>query len=46
MLRFYPHRNAKKMRLEKYREAWYLLGPPHIPLTIQACIDPDYEELM
>lgn len=25
MLRFYPHRNAKKMRLEKYREAWDLM---------------------
>lgn len=25
MLRFYPHREAKLMRLEKYREAWPLL---------------------
>jgi hypothetical protein len=25
MLRFYPHRTAKKMRLEPYREAWHLL---------------------
>ena len=25
MLRFYPHRKAKKMRLESYREAWHLL---------------------
>jgi hypothetical protein len=25
MLRFYPHRQAKKMRLESYREAWHLL---------------------
>jgi PD-(D/E)XK endonuclease len=41
MLRFYPHRQAKKMRLEKYREAWHLLDPP---LTIQACIDPDYAD--
>jgi PD-(D/E)XK endonuclease len=41
MLRFYPHRIAKKMRLEKYREAWHLLDPP---LTIHACIDPDYPE--
>jgi hypothetical protein len=41
MLRFYPHRLAKKMRLEKYREAWHLLDPP---LTIHACIDPDYPE--
>lgn len=47
MLRFYPHRKARKMRLEKYREAWYLLDPP-LPnpptITIQACIDPDYPE--
>jgi hypothetical protein len=28
------------MRLEKYSEAWHLLDPP---LTIQACIDEDYE---
>ena len=41
MLRFYPHRKAKKMRLEPYREAWHLLDPP---LTIHACIDPDYPE--
>ena len=27
MLRFYPHRQAKKMRLEQYREAWHLLEP-------------------
>ncbi len=25
MLRFYPHRKARKMRLEPYREAWHLL---------------------
>ena len=25
MLRFYPHRQAKKMRFEPYREAWHLL---------------------
>jgi hypothetical protein len=25
MLRFYPHRKARKMRLEQYREAWHLL---------------------
>jgi hypothetical protein len=47
MLRFYPHRKARKMRLEKYREAWYLLDPP-LPnpptITMQACIDPDYPE--
>jgi hypothetical protein len=28
MLRFYPHRQAKKMRLEPYREAWHLLQSP------------------
>jgi hypothetical protein len=27
MLRFYPHRAAKQMRLEKYREAWHLMKP-------------------
>jgi hypothetical protein len=27
MLRFYPHRKAKQMRLEKYREAWELMKP-------------------
>ena len=41
MLRFYPHRKAKKMRLEKYREAWHLLDPP---LTIDASIDEDDPE--
>jgi len=41
MLRFYPHRNARKMRLEKYREAWHLLDPP---LTIHASIDENYPE--
>ena len=41
MLRFYPHRQARRMRLEPYREAWHLLDPP---LTIHACIDPDYLE--
>ena len=28
MLRFYPHRKARKMRLESYREAWHLLQAP------------------
>jgi len=41
MLRFYPHRQAKRMRLEKYREAWHLLDPP---LTIHASIDPEYPD--
>jgi hypothetical protein len=46
MLRFYPHRQAKQMRLEKYREAWNLLDPPlpNPPITIQACIDPNYAD--
>ena len=46
MLRFYPHRKAKRMRLEKYREAWHLLDPPlpNPPITIQACIDENYPE--
>jgi hypothetical protein len=41
MLRFYPHRKARQMRLEPYREAWHLLDPP---LTIHACVDEDYAE--
>jgi PD-(D/E)XK endonuclease len=46
MLRFYPHRQAKKMRLESYKEAWNLLDPPipNPPITIQACIDENYPE--
>jgi hypothetical protein len=37
MLRFYPHRQAKKMRLEKYREAWRLLEAHHAgDITIHA----------
>jgi hypothetical protein len=43
MLRFYPHRQAKKMRLEKYRELWTQLKPtspgPHGPITIHAVAD-------
>jgi PD-(D/E)XK endonuclease len=51
MLRFYPHRTAKKMRLEPYREAWHLLqspddeekmdnaGKPRRGLEIQASAD-------
>jgi hypothetical protein len=45
MLRFYPHREAKIMRLEIYREAWHLLDPPHAPSTIPARIDEDYSEV-
>jgi hypothetical protein len=43
MLRMYPHRKAKKMRLEKYRNAWFLLklmeSPEDGPITIQASAD-------
>src|SRR6202040_2661819 len=45
MLRFYPHRKAKKMRLEKYRGAWHLLQPKNKnprnngPITLHASID-------
>lgn len=43
MLRFYPHRKAKKMRLEKYREAWHYLDPTdpsrRPPITIRAEAD-------
>ncbi|MFZ0863537.1 MAG: group I intron-associated PD-(D/E)XK endonuclease [Candidatus Sulfotelmatobacter sp.] len=40
MLRFYPHRKAKKMRLEPYREAWHLLqSHDDTKIEIQACID-------
>jgi hypothetical protein len=43
MLRFYPHRKAKRMRLEKYRELWTPLKPTDAPgngpFTIYACID-------
>jgi hypothetical protein len=41
MLRFYPHRKAKNMRLEKYREAWHLLTAPedHETIEIQAVAD-------
>jgi hypothetical protein len=46
MLRFYPHRQARKMRLEKYKEAWQLLDPPipNPPITIHASIDENYPE--
>jgi len=40
MLRFYPHRKAKKIRLEPYREAWNLLqSPEDTKIEIQACAD-------
>src|SRR5579859_8064994 len=35
MLRFYPHRKDKKMRLEKYSEAWHLLTAPEDQETIE-----------
>ena len=41
MLRFYPHRKAKKMRLEPYREAWHLVLPKQSNevMEIQASAD-------
>ncbi len=39
MLRFYPHRQAKIMRLEKYREAWHLLQSPGEALPASRQID-------
>jgi hypothetical protein len=40
MLRFYPHRKAKKMRLEPYREAWHLLqSKEDTKIEIQARAD-------
>ncbi len=48
MLRFYPHRKAKKMRLEKYREAWHLLAPPEDRETIDIHAEADetiYEDV-
>jgi hypothetical protein len=48
MLRMYPHRKAKKMRLEKYRNAWFLLkqmeSPEDGPITIQASADEPAQE--
>jgi len=47
MLRFYPHRQAKKMRLEPYREAWHLLHAPEEEETetieLNACADETIE---
>jgi hypothetical protein len=43
MLRMYPHRQAKKMRLEKYKNAWFLLklqeSPEDGPITLEASAD-------
>src|ERR1700685_2230013 len=48
MLRMYPPRQAKKMRLEKYRNAWFLLklmeSPADGPITIQASADEPAEQ--
>jgi hypothetical protein len=50
MLRMYPHRKAKKMRLEKYRNAWFLLklmdSPEDGPIMIQASADETFLEDM
>ncbi len=44
MLRFYPHRQAKKMRLEPYREAWHLLqSDASSGLELQAMADEEEE---
>ncbi len=50
MLRFYPHRKAKRMRLEKYREAWHQLKPSNDPndtepITLYASVDESWESL-
>ena len=50
MLRFYPHRQAKKMRLEPYRENWRPLKPTSHkdndgPITIYAVADEMYSNL-
>jgi hypothetical protein len=47
MLRFYPHRQAKIMRLEPYREAWELILPKrsnHV-MDIHASADESLPEL-
>lgn len=47
MLRFYPHRPGKQMRLEKYREAWHQLQTPsgHALIEIHASADETYSNL-
>jgi len=52
MLRFYPHRAAKKMRLEPYREAWHLLAASadssasgRFGIEIHAAADETYSNL-
>src|SRR5450631_3421267 len=47
MLRFYPHRKAKKMRLEQYREAWHLLQSPEAgKIEIKASADETVDTLV
>jgi hypothetical protein len=50
MLRFYPHRKAKKMRLEKFRELWRQLRPKNppdnTPITIRASVDEEIPDLI
>ena len=51
MLRFYPHRQAKKMRLEPYRENWRPLKPTYHgdndgPITLYAVADEMYSNLL
>jgi PD-(D/E)XK endonuclease len=43
MLRFYPHRKARQMRLEPYREAWHLLQSPSGRTLIDIHAMADYE---
>lgn len=46
MLRFYPHRQARIMRLEPYREAWHLLeGTAHAwTVNLQAAADESIDD--
>lgn len=46
MLRFYPHRQAKIMRLEPYREAWKLILPkePNHVMDIHASADESFPD--
>ena len=48
MLRFYPHRQAKQMRLEQYREAWHQVlpaGKKDAPIDIYAMAEEELPEL-
>jgi len=44
MLRFYPHRVAKRMRLEKYREAWHLLEAAPLQRTTRVTLHASADE--